>query len=83
MLINFVYQWISFLSLYPIFISSSISNYLDNSIVGKLKGRIFELPETKSKISGTPKVICEENDLALDIVTEKPFQVTLGEFSKF
>ncbi|PAV67696.1 hypothetical protein WR25_04215 [Diploscapter pachys] len=56
MLINFIYQRISFLSLYPIFVSSVISNYLDNSIVG------------------TPKVICEENDLALDIITEKPFQ---------
>ncbi|EPB76420.1 hypothetical protein ANCCEY_04478 [Ancylostoma ceylanicum] len=25
-------------------------------------------------VSCTPKVMCEDNDLALDIVTEKPFQ---------
>ncbi|CAI4227626.1 unnamed protein product [Auanema sp. JU1783] len=28
----------------------------------------------ENSIVGTPKVICEENDLALDIVTAKPFQ---------
>ncbi|KAL6729894.1 hypothetical protein Aduo_000904 [Ancylostoma duodenale] len=28
----------------------------------------------ENSIVGTPKVMCEDNDLALDIVTEKPFQ---------
>ncbi|KIH63315.1 hypothetical protein ANCDUO_06382, partial [Ancylostoma duodenale] len=31
-------------------------------------------PRCSLRIRGTPKVMCEDNDLALDIVTEKPFQ---------
>lgn len=59
-----------------------VGSYLDNNIIGTRVGLMPTTADTRQLTAasdpgaglGTPKVICEENDVTLDIITSKPFE---------